>query len=81
MWQFISHNANEMKILCPYVHKSVKCFNNCISLILLANWQSASLDYLLEYLTATLTCNRLQPSAMVDESTCAACDYNRPGAK
>jgi len=25
--------------------------------------------------------NRLQPSAMVDESTCAACDYNRPGSK
>lgn len=25
--------------------------------------------------------NRLQPSAMVEETTCAACDYNRPGAK
>ncbi|XP_058137158.1 DNA polymerase epsilon catalytic subunit A [Dasypus novemcinctus] len=24
--------------------------------------------------------NRLQPSAMVDEATCAACDFNRPGA-
>ncbi|KAG8329998.1 hypothetical protein J6590_073656 [Homalodisca vitripennis] len=24
--------------------------------------------------------NRLQPSAMVDETTCAACDFNRPGA-
>ncbi|CAD6231570.1 GSCOCG00001475001-RA-CDS [Cotesia congregata] len=24
--------------------------------------------------------NRLQPSAMVDETVCAACDYNRPGA-
>lgn len=24
--------------------------------------------------------NRLQPCAMVDETTCAACDYNRPGA-
>ncbi|XP_010602547.1 DNA polymerase epsilon catalytic subunit A isoform X3 [Fukomys damarensis] len=24
--------------------------------------------------------NRLQPSAMVDEVTCAACDFNRPGA-
>lgn len=23
--------------------------------------------------------NRLQPSAMVDESTCAVCDFNRPG--
>ncbi|KAK0098900.1 hypothetical protein PV326_000061 [Microctonus aethiopoides] len=25
--------------------------------------------------------NRLQPSAMVDETICAACDFNRPGAK
>lgn len=25
--------------------------------------------------------NRLQPSAMVDEQTCAACDFNRPGAQ
>ncbi|KAG7199297.1 hypothetical protein KM043_018152 [Ampulex compressa] len=25
--------------------------------------------------------NRLQPSAMVDETVCAACDYNRPGAR
>ena len=25
--------------------------------------------------------NRLQPSAMVDESTCASCDFNRPGAQ
>ena len=25
--------------------------------------------------------NRLQPSAMVDEATCAACDFNRPGAR
>ncbi|XP_065212426.1 DNA polymerase epsilon catalytic subunit 1 [Planococcus citri] len=25
--------------------------------------------------------NRLQPSAMVDEMTCAACDYNKPDAK
>lgn len=24
--------------------------------------------------------NRLQPSAMVDEATCASCDFNRPGA-
>lgn len=24
--------------------------------------------------------NRLQPSAVVDEMVCAACDYNRPGA-
>lgn len=24
--------------------------------------------------------NRLQPSAVVDEETCAACDFNRPGA-
>jgi hypothetical protein len=24
--------------------------------------------------------NRLQPSAMVDETACAACDFNRPGA-
>lgn len=24
--------------------------------------------------------NRLQPSAMVDETDCAACDYNKPGA-
>ncbi|CAE1311507.1 POLE [Acanthosepion pharaonis] len=24
--------------------------------------------------------NRLQPSAMVDEETCAACDFNKPGA-
>lgn len=24
--------------------------------------------------------NRLQPSAIVDEATCAACDFNRPGA-
>ncbi|XP_076247642.1 DNA polymerase epsilon catalytic subunit 1 [Calliopsis andreniformis] len=24
--------------------------------------------------------NRLQPSAMVDETVCAACDYNKPGA-
>jgi hypothetical protein len=24
--------------------------------------------------------NRLQPSAMVDETTCAACDFNRIGA-
>lgn len=24
--------------------------------------------------------NRLQPSAMVDETTCAACDFNKPGA-
>ncbi|XP_015122503.1 DNA polymerase epsilon catalytic subunit A isoform X1 [Diachasma alloeum] len=24
--------------------------------------------------------NRLQPSAMVDEAACAACDFNRPGA-
>jgi DNA polymerase epsilon subunit 1 len=25
--------------------------------------------------------NRLQPSAMVDEMDCAACDFNRPNAK
>jgi len=25
--------------------------------------------------------NRLQPSAMVDESVCAACDFNKPEAK
>ena len=25
--------------------------------------------------------NRLQPSAMVDETACAACDFNKPGAK
>ncbi|XP_037072699.1 DNA polymerase epsilon catalytic subunit A-like [Pollicipes pollicipes] len=25
--------------------------------------------------------NRLQPSAMVDEATCAACDFNAPGAR
>ncbi|CAB4027313.1 DNA polymerase epsilon catalytic subunit A, partial [Paramuricea clavata] len=25
--------------------------------------------------------NRLQPSAMVDETTCARCDFNKPGAK
>ena len=24
--------------------------------------------------------NRLQPYAMVDEATCAACDFNKPGA-
>lgn len=24
--------------------------------------------------------NRLQPSAVVNEATCAACDFNRPGA-
>lgn len=24
--------------------------------------------------------NRLQPSAIVDEATCAACDFNKPGA-
>ena len=24
--------------------------------------------------------NRLQPSATVDEATCAACDFNKPGA-
>ena len=24
--------------------------------------------------------NRLQPSAMVDETDCAACDFNKPGA-
>ena len=24
--------------------------------------------------------NRLQPSAMVDEATCASCDFNRPGS-
>lgn len=23
--------------------------------------------------------NRLQPSAMVDDETCAACDFNKPG--
>ena len=23
--------------------------------------------------------NRLQPSAMVDEATCAVCDFNKPG--
>lgn len=25
--------------------------------------------------------NRLQPSAMVDETTCASCDFNQPGAQ
>ncbi|CAH1796227.1 unnamed protein product [Owenia fusiformis] len=25
--------------------------------------------------------NRLQPSAIIDEETCAACDFNKPGAK
>lgn len=25
--------------------------------------------------------NRLQPSAMVNETICASCDYNKPGAK
>ena len=25
--------------------------------------------------------NRLQPSAMVDEAICAACDFNKPSAK
>ena len=25
--------------------------------------------------------NRLQPSAMVDESVCASCDFNQPGAQ
>ena len=25
--------------------------------------------------------NRLQPSALVDEVTCAACDFNKPGAR
>lgn len=25
--------------------------------------------------------NRLQPSAMVDEAICAACDFNKPGAQ
>ena len=25
--------------------------------------------------------NRLQPSALIDEVTCAACDFNKPGAK
>ncbi|EDO36342.1 predicted protein, partial [Nematostella vectensis] len=25
--------------------------------------------------------NRLQPSAMVDEATCAACDFNKPGSQ
>lgn len=25
--------------------------------------------------------NRLQPSAMVDEVVCAACDFNKPGVK
>ncbi len=24
--------------------------------------------------------NRLQPSAIVDEATCASCDFNKPGA-
>lgn len=24
--------------------------------------------------------NRLQPCAMVDETICAACDFNKPGA-
>ena len=24
--------------------------------------------------------NRLQPSAIVDEATCAACDFNKPGS-
>ncbi|SMQ55161.1 unnamed protein product [Zymoseptoria tritici ST99CH_3D7] len=26
-----------------------------------------------------MTTNRLQPDSMIDESTCAACDFNRPG--
>lgn len=26
-----------------------------------------------------MTTNRLQPDSMIDESVCAACDYNRPG--
>ena len=25
--------------------------------------------------------NRLQPSALIDEVTCAACDFNKPGAR
>src|SRR5690606_1232778 len=25
--------------------------------------------------------NRLQPSSIVDEATCAACDFNRPGSQ
>jgi DNA polymerase epsilon subunit 1 len=37
------------------------------------------LDVAAMYPNIILT-NRLQPSAIVDASTCAACDYNRPGA-
>lgn len=28
-----------------------------------------------------MTTNRLQPDSMIDESNCAACDFNRPGKK
>ncbi|RKF60362.1 DNA polymerase epsilon catalytic subunit A [Erysiphe neolycopersici] len=28
-----------------------------------------------------MTTNRLQPDSMIDESSCAACDFNRPGKK
>uniref|UniRef100_A0A4W5MAK6 DNA polymerase epsilon catalytic subunit n=1 Tax=Hucho hucho TaxID=62062 RepID=A0A4W5MAK6_9TELE len=37
------------------------------------------LDVAAMYPNIILT-NRLQPSAMVDEATCAACDFNKPGA-
>lgn len=38
------------------------------------------LDVAAMYPNIILT-NRLQPSAQVDEVTCAACDFNKPGAK
>ncbi|XP_074652055.1 DNA polymerase epsilon catalytic subunit A-like [Tubulanus polymorphus] len=38
------------------------------------------LDVAAMYPNIILT-NRLQPSALIDEATCAACDFNKPGAQ
>ncbi len=47
--------------------------------LLLENPMIYHLDVSSMYPNIILT-NRLQPSSIVDEATCAACDFNRPGA-
>ena len=67
----------ELFLLCPEIKEKLYALRDTPHR--LENPMIYHLDVGAMYPNIILT-NRLQPSAIVDEATCASCDFNRPGA-
>ena len=73
----VPNNMKELFLLCPEIKEKLYALRDTPHR--LENPMIYHLDVGAMYPNIILT-NRLQPSAIVDEATCASCDFNRPGA-